>query len=46
MEKLIHKFPREKVDYEAMIADYDHRELSEDGLLQNIVHQIKRRPIH
>jgi hypothetical protein len=36
------------VDYEAeMIADYDHRELSEDGLLQNIVRiQIKRRPIH
>jgi HAE1 family hydrophobic/amphiphilic exporter-1 len=33
MEKLIAKFSKgEKVDYEAeMIADYDHRELSEDG---------------
>lgn len=33
MEKLIAKFSKgEKVDYEAeMIADYDHKELSEDG---------------
>jgi hypothetical protein len=42
MEKLIQN-QKKKVDYEAeMIADYDHRELSEDGLLQNIVRiQIK-----
>ncbi|SEQ17558.1 efflux RND transporter permease subunit [Flavobacterium urocaniciphilum] len=34
MEKLIAKFSKgEKVDYEAeMIADYEHRELSEDGV--------------
>lgn len=34
MEKLIAKFSKgEKVDYEAeMIADYDHKELSEDGV--------------
>ena len=33
MEKIIHKFSKEeKTDYEAeMIADYDHKELSEDG---------------
>ncbi|HLF51679.1 efflux RND transporter permease subunit [Flavobacterium sp.] len=33
MEKLIHKFTKgEKTDYEAeMVADYDHKELSEDG---------------
>ncbi len=33
MEKLIAKFSKgEKVDYEAeMVADYDHKELSEDG---------------
>ncbi|WP_281323151.1 efflux RND transporter permease subunit [Flavobacterium aestivum] len=33
MEKIIHKFSKgEKVDYEAeMVADYDHKELSEDG---------------
>jgi HAE1 family hydrophobic/amphiphilic exporter-1 len=33
MEKLIHKFSKgEKTDYEAeMVADYDHKELSEDG---------------
>jgi HAE1 family hydrophobic/amphiphilic exporter-1 len=33
MEKLIHKFTKgKKTDYEAeMVADYDHKELSEDG---------------
>jgi HAE1 family hydrophobic/amphiphilic exporter-1 len=33
MEKLIYKFTKgEKTDYEAeMVADYDHKELSEDG---------------
>ncbi len=33
MEKIIHKFTKgEKIDYEAeMVADYDHKELSEDG---------------
>ncbi|MFV8325696.1 efflux RND transporter permease subunit [Flavobacterium sp. ZS1P14] len=33
MEKLISKFSKgEKIDYEAeMVADYDHKELSEDG---------------
>jgi len=33
MEKIIHKFSKgEKTDYEAeMVADYEHRELSEDG---------------
>jgi HAE1 family hydrophobic/amphiphilic exporter-1 len=33
MEKIIAKFSKaEKVDYEAeMVADYDHKELSEDG---------------
>ena len=33
MEKIITKFSKdEKIDYEAeMIADYEHKELSEDG---------------
>ncbi|OXA77953.1 hydrophobic/amphiphilic exporter-1, HAE1 family [Flavobacterium aquidurense] len=33
MEKIIHKFSKgEKIDYEAeMVADYEHKELSEDG---------------
>jgi HAE1 family hydrophobic/amphiphilic exporter-1 len=34
MEKLIAKFSKgQKIDYEAeMIADYEHRELNEDGV--------------
>jgi hypothetical protein len=48
MEKLFLNSPREKKwIMKQVIADYDHRELSEDGFTQNIgSNSNKRRPIH